>query len=189
MLDFGAGYGREAIHFAKKGYQVTALEACEAAVDRMRKLTPQSSFIQKKGGSITFELLSKKDENLNYETNSFDFVHSSRTVHLLPGIRTLRLLLEEWKRILKPGGALAFSLPSSENDLALMGREIAPGLYEALMPVPATALYLPMRSMIFNQKESVRMLCAGWDLREIGWFGHAYGGRSSSWWQVLAVKP
>lgn len=186
MLDYGAGYGQEALHFARRGYRVTALEAVDAAVDRIRELVSGAG--RATARNISVICLNGETETLPFSRESFDFIHASQSVHLLPGQPSLRILMDEWKRILKPGGCLMFSVPGPDDHFFQKGLELRDGRYEAELLVPGTNRTLPVRALVFTEAQ-LRTVCRGWEVREIGWYGYMYAGKSCWWWQVLAVNP
>jgi len=97
-------------------------------------------------------------------------------------------LLQEWHRILKPGGLLMFSAVGPENSIIKDGVEVGQNLYECNYETPSTDGPKKMRSHLMKDEAHIRTLCHMFDVEEVGWFTNHYGGVDGFHWQILAKK-
>jgi SAM-dependent methyltransferase len=93
ILDVGAGTGRAAIPFARKGYTVVAVDPAQAMLASLRQ----------KADNARVRAVVGDGTHLPFATRSFDAAVIARLLYLVPDWR--RLLLETL-RVLRPGSPL-----------------------------------------------------------------------------------
>ncbi len=106
VLDLGAGLGRHAIHFAKQGLTVSAMDISEYAVNHMKEWAAREQVkIQAVAGDMTA---------LPYADASFDcvFVYHAISHSDTAGVQKV---VREIERVLRPGGQLFTSMCSKES--------------------------------------------------------------------------
>lgn len=110
ILDIGAGAGEYSLHFARKGYDVCALELADANIAAFRaKLKPADSIELVQGNALDLS---------RYEDESFDIVLLFGPLyHLHEDADKLRCM-EEARRVCKKGGKLFFAFIS--NDIVML---------------------------------------------------------------------
>lgn len=102
LLDIGCGAGREAIAFAKLGFEVTAIDISPGMIE----VAKENAGREKVG--INFAL--KSASEIDYPDSSFDYVILSRAIYSYLPTRQLRIrVLGDIKRVLKPSGLAIFS--------------------------------------------------------------------------------
>jgi SAM-dependent methyltransferase len=115
VLDFGCGVGRMSNALAEHGLQVVGVDIATSMVDRAQELNAHRdclSFVAYDGGELPFP------------DNSFDAAVTLIVLqHCPPRVQVAALL--QLQRVVRPGGALVFQVPSR--------------------PVPITALDVPAR--------------------------------------------
>lgn len=99
VLDIGSGTGFLSLMLADMGYQVVGIDLSEKMIARA------SAKAKERGLEIDFRL--GDAENLSFEDNSFDAVVNRAVLWTLPHPDTA---VQEWKRVLRPGGRLCFFL-------------------------------------------------------------------------------
>lgn len=106
VLDLGSGLGRHAILFAKHGFNVSAVDLSPYAVESMKKWQAEEKL------EIHSAVADMK--SLPFDTDSFDCLWSYHVVSHTdtPGFLEV---LNEIKRVLKPGGELFLTLCSKET--------------------------------------------------------------------------
>ncbi|MBU8934828.1 MAG: methyltransferase domain-containing protein [candidate division Zixibacteria bacterium] len=95
LIDLGSGEGRDAVHFAQHGFDVTALELSPVGVEKTIRLAVDSgvSVTAIQGDIFTCEL----------QNNHYDVIFSTGTLHYLPpDIRRDRF--DHFKNATVPGG-------------------------------------------------------------------------------------
>jgi ubiquinone/menaquinone biosynthesis C-methylase UbiE len=98
VLDLGCGTGGDVVYLAKQGFEVYGIDVAKEAV-RVAKESLKAKKLKAnlKVGSIY--------EELPYEDDFFDAAISIRVIHHA-GIKDIRKLIKEIKRILKPKGLI-----------------------------------------------------------------------------------
>lgn len=110
-VDIGCGKGRNAVHLAKAGFDVWALEYIEPAITAAKNLASKNNVADK----IHFEL-SEIDNSWNIQDNFFDVAvdsFSSIDIETKKGRETCR---DEMLRTLKPGGYALVNVCSAEDE-------------------------------------------------------------------------
>ncbi len=128
ILDYGFGYGQEAIYFAENGYDVYGLDISQNALSNVKKMI--SKDYPHLTDKIKLSIISSSDEKLPYEDNFFDFIHSNQTIYHLPSEAAFRNVIKEWHRILKPGGRIMFATFGTKNSSIVRDAEDVQNLYE-----------------------------------------------------------
>jgi len=106
VLDLGCGLGRHAILFAQYGFDVSAVDLSEYALEVV------NSWKEKE--KLEISTASADMKNLPYENEVFDCIWSYHVVSHTdtPGFKDV---LNEIKRVLKPGGEIFLTLCSKET--------------------------------------------------------------------------
>ena len=110
ILDIGAGAGEYSMYFARKGYQVSALELADANI---------AAFRSKMREDDTIDLVQGNALDLSrYESNSFDVVLLFGPLYHLHKESDKLRCIEEAKRVCKKGGKIFFAFIS--NDIVIL---------------------------------------------------------------------
>lgn len=100
ILDVGTGTGFLALLLAEMGHELTG---ADWSANKLQKAKDKAS---KSGLNVKFEV--EDAEKLSYDDNSFDAVVSR---HVLWTLADPRAALNEWARVIKPGGRLIVDVP------------------------------------------------------------------------------
>ena len=98
-LDVGIGDGRVAALLTAR--RLTGVDVSQVALDRARTRVPDAELV-----------LVEPDEPLPFDDNRFDLVTCIET---LEHVRDVQLELSEIRRVLRPGGSLAFTTPAASR--------------------------------------------------------------------------
>ena len=110
ILDIGAGAGEYSLYFARKGYQVSALELSEANIAAFRaKLTPDDTIDLAQGNALDLS---------RYPDHSFDIVLLFGPLYHLHSQADKLRCIQEAKRVCKPDGTLFFAFIA--NDMVIL---------------------------------------------------------------------
>jgi ubiquinone/menaquinone biosynthesis C-methylase UbiE len=104
-LDFGCGIGRLAAGLANHFEEVIGVDVSSTMLGSARELHSNRT-------NLEFDLNQNKDLGW-ISDSSFDFVLSLLVLQHLESTQTIETFLREFVRVLKPGGAIVVSLPSS----------------------------------------------------------------------------
>ena len=110
ILDIGAGAGEYSLHFARKGYAVSAVELADSNIVAFRaKLHPDDPIDLIQGNAMDLS---------RFEDRTFDIVLLFGPLYHLHSESDKLRCIEEAKRVCKPGGKIFFAFIS--NDLVVM---------------------------------------------------------------------
>lgn len=106
VLDLGTGLGRHAIHFAKKKFDVSAIDISEYGVSHLK------SWSENEGLDIH---ISKGDMlSLPYNSNSMDCIFAYHVISHADS-KSVKDILSEMVRVLRPDGEVFLSFCSKET--------------------------------------------------------------------------
>jgi 2-polyprenyl-3-methyl-5-hydroxy-6-metoxy-1,4-benzoquinol methylase len=109
ILDLGAGTGEYSLYFAKKGFEVTAIELVEKHVIQIKeKINSEMSLKVFSGNAIDISMIKDK---------SYDIVLCFGPLYHLAKIEDRMKCIEEVKRVCKDNGKMFFAFIS--NDMAI----------------------------------------------------------------------
>ncbi len=107
VLDLGSGSGRHVVYLAEQGFEVYGLDNSPEGLRLTEDwLTRQQLAADLRLGDMT--------EPLPYADNEFDALISVHVIHHAD-IATIKRLIGEIERVLKPGGLLFISVPKNRN--------------------------------------------------------------------------
>jgi SAM-dependent methyltransferase len=117
VLDYGCGEGAyAAIHAARRGHQVTAIDISPVAIEHARQDARDAGV----DGSITFQVMNA--EALELAPASFDFVCGLGVIHHLD----IQASLREVARVMKPSAGALFVEPLGHNPVVNLYRRRTP---------------------------------------------------------------
>jgi SAM-dependent methyltransferase len=99
VLDVGCGAGTDLVRFAKQGAIVTGVDISDSAIELARANVAQQG--------LAADLRVADGERLSFDEGTFDFVFAHGVVQYTPDGRAL---VEECRRVLKPGGEAVFQV-------------------------------------------------------------------------------
>ena len=101
ILEIGAGTGAYSLHYAKKGFQVDAVELVQSNVDVMKsKITSDMNINAIQGNAIDLSM---------YKDNTFDITLSLGPLYHLFKPEETKKAIDEAIRVTKPGGKIFFA--------------------------------------------------------------------------------
>ncbi len=106
FLDLGCGLGRHSVYMAQKGFDVNAVDLSDYGVNHLRE------WAQKVG--LTIKTAVSNMLTLPFEDNSFDCIMAFNVIYHTD-TNGFIAVLEEIKRVLKPGGELFLTLISKNT--------------------------------------------------------------------------
>jgi SAM-dependent methyltransferase len=128
VLDLGCGSGRHLVYLAKQGFEVYGFDISKRGIEIARDwLKNEELKANLKVGSIY--------KKLPYKDNFFDAIVSVRVIHHAK-VKSVRKLIKEIERILKPGGLLFITVarlqPKKLKIPMVQSKMIAPRTYVSL---------------------------------------------------------
>jgi SAM-dependent methyltransferase len=108
VLDIGIGTGRGSLPLLRKGYTVTGIDSSQAMLDETRRLA----------GGLPIDLRVGDITALPCADAEYD---SAISLNVLVHFPNWREAVTDWKRVVRPGGLIAFDIHSRENPIAAYG--------------------------------------------------------------------
>lgn len=107
FLDIGCGFGRNSIFMAKNGFEVSGFDLSEVSVNNTRENAEKQN--------VHFQQLVVSDMlNFPFDDNSFDCMLALNVISHTD-IKGFQQILNEIKRVLKPGGEIYFTVGSKDS--------------------------------------------------------------------------
>jgi SAM-dependent methyltransferase len=169
VLELGAGHGRDALYLARQGFSVHATDFSEAALNQLR-LDAQREGLDDR---VTAALHDVRDP-LPPADATVGAVYANVLLNMAFSRAELRSLVNEIRRVLRPGGLFVYTVWSTDDHSFGQGDEIGDGLY-------AKDGYAGR----FFDLDLVHELAERWELG--GADAYAEGDRTL--WRVTQAKP
>lgn len=142
VLDIGCGAGVDLARFAKGGADVTGVDLAASAID-----LAQTNFAQQ-GLHGRFDVADA--EHLPFPDNTFDLVYGHGVVQYTPAPQRV---LEECRRVLKPGGEAIFQVYNRWSWLNALSKVMKVSLEHEDAPVLATFTIGEFRRLLSGFRE------------------------------------
>jgi ubiquinone/menaquinone biosynthesis C-methylase UbiE/ADP-ribose pyrophosphatase YjhB (NUDIX family) len=122
VLELGAGQAQDSCFFATRGFEVTATDIEESALELAKQKAAEKSV------TVKFKNVDLREE-LPFERENFDVVYAHLSLHYFDKETTLRLF-GEIQRVLKKGGVFAFFVNSINDPEYKTGKELEPDYFQ-----------------------------------------------------------
>ena len=177
VLDLGCGLGRHAIAFAEQGFQVTATDGSQKAIEHLQRWAEQLDL------SIATHVCGMLEQP--FQGSSFDIVVSYNVIY--HGLRSeFADAIREVRRLLKPSGLFFFTCHTRQDGKYGHGECIAPHTYAATKSITPGDIHY------FADRAEFEELLAGFTIHSIradeGYWTNRGEEQFFSNWQVLAEK-
>lgn len=119
ILELGCGNGRDSLYFAKKGLNVTAIDASDGVIQKLKMENDEDN--------ICFICDDFVSSSAIY-SGQYDYVYSRFTLHAINREQEIEVLNNVHK-VLKDGGYFFIEVRSVNDELYGCGKEVAPDSY------------------------------------------------------------
>jgi SAM-dependent methyltransferase len=167
VLEVGCGAGVDLARFARGGARVTGVDISPSAIDLAR-----ANFGQQ---GLEADLRVADGEHLPFSDESFDLVYAHGVVQYTASPRTL---VDECRRVLKPGGEAIFQVYNRVSWLNLLSKVMKVGLEHQEAPVLRTFSIGEFKGLVRGFRE-VRIVPERFPVRSRlhgGWKGALFNG-------------
>ena len=177
-IDFGCGIGRLTQALADHTGQVTGVDIAPTMIEiaRAKNRKPNCEF-----------LCNERSDLSVFTDDSIDFAYTSITLQHIPP-KFARVYLTEFFRILKPGGAVCFQLPTeARTDLTTAHKAYRLGVQRATSIV-GSWFGKPVMEMHGYPEPEIRGLCLEHGMSIVALRSNGAGGPDWQGLEYLAVK-
>jgi SAM-dependent methyltransferase len=171
VLELGAGHGRDALYFARRGYAVHATDFSSVGLAQLRDIAEAEGL----SGRVTVAEQDVRD-SLRLPTAGFDAVFAHMLLCMALSTEQIHSLVEEVRRVLRPGGTFVYTVRHVGD--AHYGSGIAHG--DDIYVHGGFAVHFFPRRLVDD-------LAEGWRLHEV----HAFeeGDLPRRLWRVTQSTP
>lgn len=171
VLELGAGHGRDALFFARRGFAVQATDFSPAALDQLTAAADDNGL----GVSVRV-LVHDAREPLPLPAASVDAVYAHMLLCMALSTAQLHALVGEVGRVLRPGGTFVYTVRHTGDAHYGMGTAHGEDIFEH----DGFAVH-------FFGRDLVDGLAEGWELREVEAFTE--GELPRLLWRVTQTRP
>lgn len=171
LLELGAGHGRDAVYFARRGFTVTAADFSATALEQLRAAAGRDGV----AGRVT-TVVHDVREPLPLPDASVDAVFAHMLLCMALSTKEIQVLVAEVARVLRPGGTFVYTVRHTEDAHYGTGTSRGDDIYEQ----GGFAVH-------FFDRALVDALADGWRLDEV----HAFeeGDLPRRLWRVTQTRP
>ncbi len=127
LLDYGCGFGANLIHLLETGFNVNAIDTSPYAIEKIKTKLSDRPELRKKA---SLHVLDSAATSLPFEDNTFDFVVCSSVLSLLSTPERIQKLMEEFRRVMRPGAKAYLDINGPESMFAVPGKSLGNDVYE-----------------------------------------------------------
>lgn len=183
VLEYACGTGVNTIHLLECGYEVYGVDAAQGAVDLVnRKVADRPEFSKR----AHLSRIASDAQALPFADESFDFVVGMSILSLLGSEATVRHLLAEFHRVLKPGGKTILDINDHDSEFSANQEQVEPNvfLFRGMKgkDAPVRCFCLP------DEKSFVDLVSPYLKVVDSGFSAHKLFDRRINEWIVSAVK-
>jgi ubiquinone/menaquinone biosynthesis C-methylase UbiE len=152
VLELGCGQGRDTVMFLGKGFEVTAVDFCQTGLDQLKECTSCNGLI--KGLKL---VRADAKEGLPFPDGSFDAVYSHMFFTMQFTEAEMQKMMDDLRRILRPGGYNIYSVRSDKDPHYLKGKHFGEDMYQN-----------PLGFVVhFFTEDKIKRLSKGWEILAI----------------------
>lgn len=122
VLDVGCFFGNNLFPFAAKGANCFGVDIHENIAKKAEIIFKNNGY----DGNFT----KGKNTSISHQDNTFDLLISVNTIHYEPSRESITDAIQEFKRVLKPGGRFYISTVGTNHDIRKKAKKIKDNIYE-----------------------------------------------------------
>ena len=122
VLDVGCFFGNNLFPFAAKGANCFGVDIHENIAKKAEIIFKNKGY----DGNFT----KGKNTSISHQDNTFDLLISVNTIHYEPSRESITDAIQEFKRVLKPGGRFYISTVGTNHDIRKKAKKIKDNIYE-----------------------------------------------------------
>lgn len=183
LLEYAFGTGVNTIHLLECGYDVYGLDAAQGAVDLVsRKLEERQDI----SPLAHLSQIDPSAERLPFPDNHFDYLVAMSILSLLGSESAAKHLLDEFKRVLKPGGKAILDINDHDSEFSAGQEQVEENVF---LFKGAEGNDKPVRCYCLpNEISFVKLIEPYFEVVDSGYSSHKVFGRRINEWIVCAVN-
>lgn len=183
VLDFACGTGVNMIHLLECGYRAVGVDAAEGSVKLVRRKLEGRAELAARADVMH---LDPDNRRLPFADNEFDYVVCMSVLSLLESKERIIALVNEFHRVLKPGGKMIIDINGPDSDFASKGHFIADDVFEYALHEDQEK---PLRCYCPKTSESFSELFKAFVVDDLGHTSFKYCGQDSHEFIACVHKP
>ena len=127
VLEYAFGSGCNTEFLVSEGYNVYGLDVSKSALNTTQNRFKANNKLSTE--NLHLSLISTESKKLDFDDNYFDFIVAMSILSLLGSEERIRLLLNEFKRVLKKGGKIVLDINDHESEFSKGKKEIKKNVF------------------------------------------------------------
>ena len=183
IMEYACGTGVNTLHLLECGYEVTAVDAAQGAIDLVGKKLINKPLISNRAHLVRID---PDSQVLPFADSSFDYIVALSILSLLGSEVTVKHLLSEFYRVLKPKGKIILDINDHDSDFSSNQEQIEKNVFLFRGP---SGKDLPIRCFCLPDESSFRSLVQPFfRVEDSGYSSHKLFGRRINEWIISAKK-
>jgi ubiquinone/menaquinone biosynthesis C-methylase UbiE len=181
VLEYGFGGGCNTEALLDQGYQVFGIDVSKAAFN-----TTKRRFIGKEDkikGKLNLSLIDSTTSRIDFEDNSFDYIVAMSVLSLLGSEQRIKLLLREFKRVLKEGGRIVLDINDQDSEFSKGKKEVEKNVFLAGPYGDNIHCYC-----LKTENDFKDLIKEFFEIKDSGYSCHKLFGRRINEWIICAEK-
>ncbi len=129
LLEYGFGTGCNTECLLDEGYEVHGIDVSPFSMEKTKQRIDAKG--QEVSDRVHLSLLDESANAINYEDNYFDYIVAMSVLSLLGSEQRVRLLLKEFRRVLRKGGRIILDINDQESEFSSGKKEIEKNVFIA----------------------------------------------------------
>jgi SAM-dependent methyltransferase len=127
VLDYGCGYGANAVFMLSRGAEVSYADTSPYAI---QKTSEKIAEFDDGNSKYYSKIIDQDADSLPYANEQFDAVVCASVMSLLSTLESMNSLLSEFYRVLKPTGRIYIDINGVESEFAYFAKSLGNSQYE-----------------------------------------------------------
>ena len=177
LLEYGFGSGCNTECLLEEGYEIYGIDVSRSALANTKKRLTEKKINFNE--TLHLSLIDENTKSLNFDDNYFDYIVAMSVLSLLGSERRIRLLLNEFKRVLKKGGRIVLDINDQDSEFSKDKKQIKKNVFLAGPYGDKINCYC-----IETEEEFVNLIKDYFVIKDSGYSCHKLFGRRINEWIV-----
>ena len=184
LLDYGCGGGANFCYLVDRGFDVYGVDTSPFSLEMVKNKIAKLNLNQER---IHLNVLDTNAQSIPFADETFDFIVCASVLSLLSTKERILNVLNEFKRIIKPGGKLFLDINGPESEFAIYSEHVSDSTYIYKgRNKQSTALQVICPA---TKEEFSEMVAEVFQVEEVGFTAHHFFEYAEQEFIVCATKP